>query len=183
MELSREVRQQVVYWSLDLAMLVDAIRFKVLSIQRRIADEIRKVGTPDSSAHRHRAVQNGSQRRAPRSWLGPDDTQRETDVKCYVCRNCGRAYNDMEVMETVDPDVSDWRCQDCNTRLEYDADAQKTSQEYGERLNRQLAPFKELLRALHDVKIPTCVERGASAFPRLPMARLSPPRAGILARV
>ena len=82
----------------------------------------------------------------------------------------------MEVMEFAPTDTAEWACQDCGQRLEYDADAQQTSKAFGERLDRQLAPFREILRTLHDAKIPTY----ALAPPRTlrPARPLTHPRVG-----
>ena len=53
-------------------------------------------------------------------------------------------------MEALGPDPTAWLCPDCGVPFTYDQDAQRSSQAMGERLNKQLAPFRELLRKLHD---------------------------------
>jgi hypothetical protein len=77
--------------------------------------------------------------------------QQETRVKCYVCPTCLRAYDNMEVMQHSEPGATEFRCADCDVRLEYDPGAQQSATALGERVNRQLGPFKDALRALHHV--------------------------------
>lgn len=152
---------------MDPAVLVDAIRFKLMSVKESIAQRMREVWD------RRRLGGDGRRSSCPGGVGGCQPglvvLQNETNIKCCSCRACGRTYTSIEAMQVTGADPTEWLCHDDFTRLEYDEEARRRTASNDKRLTQQLAIFTEMLAALKDVEIPRY-----AIGPRL-MSRSPPP--------